>query len=99
MAGSKKRKAGPVEESAPKKKTKRNQDLISGQLSMLPTVPLDIIFRIFALLEPLDLICLSSVNRAFRACLFDEQANGLWRGARQRSKAPDPPLAYFTEQC
>lgn len=101
MAGSKKRKAGPAKESAPKKRTKRNQhaadDLIPGQLSILPTAPLDVLFQIFAFLEPLDLMCLSSVNRAFRECLFDEQANGLWRGARQRSRVPDPP-PYFKEQ-
>ncbi|KZT69602.1 hypothetical protein DAEQUDRAFT_726583 [Daedalea quercina L-15889] len=64
----------------------------NGQLCVFPTLPLDIIYEILALLTPVDLANLAQANGAFRATLMSPQAHKLWKAARKYAgNVPDCP--------
>ncbi|KAF5313419.1 hypothetical protein D9611_008536 [Ephemerocybe angulata] len=65
-------------------------------LSLLPTMPLDVLFEIFSHLEVKDLLKLLWVNRMIRATLLRPNAQSVWAAARVRRKVPKPPTG-FTE--
>ncbi|KAJ2935038.1 hypothetical protein H1R20_g2021, partial [Candolleomyces eurysporus] len=73
------------------KPTRRRKDL-----SLLPTMPLDILFEIFGQLSPKDLISLSRTNKLFRKTLLASNATTVWKAAREECNAPEPPRD-FTE--
>ncbi|KZV73653.1 hypothetical protein PENSPDRAFT_626872 [Peniophora sp. CONT] len=50
-----------------------------GRLSVLPTLPLDLLYEIFAHLGPTDLISLARTSKAFRSVLLSRQSSFLWR--------------------
>ncbi|KAJ7584630.1 hypothetical protein C8J56DRAFT_951470 [Mycena floridula] len=66
----------------------------SARLRLLPTMPIDILFEIFSCLEPLDLVRLIRVNKAFRETLVAPNALYIWRAARRQHDAPDPVPGY-----
>ncbi|RPD66387.1 hypothetical protein L226DRAFT_530487 [Lentinus tigrinus ALCF2SS1-7] len=51
-------------------------------LSMLPNMPLDILYEILSLLHPYDLLHLSRTSKAFRLLLMNRSAITIWRRAR-----------------
>ncbi|KAI3603630.1 hypothetical protein WG66_006017 [Moniliophthora roreri] len=75
-----------------KKKTKTKGDV--GKLSLLPTMPLDILFEICAYLPPKSLVALIDVNKAFREILVGP----VWTTLRKEFEAPDPPPGLNTSE-
>ncbi|KAG1785897.1 uncharacterized protein HD556DRAFT_84031 [Suillus plorans] len=51
-------------------------------LSLIVTMPIDILFEIFGLLEPVDLLHLSRTTKAFRKVLLSNNAVSVWKAAR-----------------
>ncbi|KAF8900714.1 hypothetical protein CPB84DRAFT_1847170 [Gymnopilus junonius] len=62
-------------------------------LDFVPTLPLEILFEIFKFLDPKELISLSRTTLAFRHTLIAHTTASLnlWKAARQRQYAPEPP--------
>lgn len=59
-------------------------------LSLIVTMPIDILFEIFVLLEPEDLLYLSRASKAFRKVLLSDNAVSVWKAARvNRGGVPD----------
>ncbi|KAF6751122.1 hypothetical protein DFP72DRAFT_908530 [Ephemerocybe angulata] len=65
-------------------------------LSLLPKMPLDILFEIFSRLEPKDLVNLLRVNKMFRSTLLRPNAQFVWAASRTRRRVPAPSRG-FTE--
>ncbi|KAK0457245.1 uncharacterized protein EV420DRAFT_1643992 [Desarmillaria tabescens] len=54
---------------------------LKGSLAALLDMPLDILFLIFALLDPLDLLHLARLSKAFRRVLMSKTSITVWRSA------------------
>ncbi|KIM35789.1 hypothetical protein M413DRAFT_449606 [Hebeloma cylindrosporum] len=67
-------------------------------LSLLPTMPLDVLFEVFSHLSPRDIINLSRTSRIFRDTLMTRNATSVWKGARERLGAPECPSAMSEPQ-
>ncbi|VDC05517.1 unnamed protein product [Peniophora sp. CBMAI 1063] len=50
-----------------------------GRLSVLPTLPMDLLYEIFAQLGPADLLSLARTTKSFRSILMSRQAAFIWR--------------------
>ncbi|ESK90516.1 hypothetical protein Moror_13603 [Moniliophthora roreri MCA 2997] len=93
---SRKRQKRDEDEHAPelqqgrRKKAKGN----TGKLSLLPTMPLDILFEIFSNLPPKSLLALIDVNRAFRETF----GGPIWATLKREYQAPDPPPGAVTSE-
>ncbi|KAK7028841.1 hypothetical protein VNI00_014854 [Paramarasmius palmivorus] len=75
----------------PKQKKPRGN---AGKLSLLPTMPLDILFEILSNLPPKSLLALIDVNRAFRQTF----AEPIWTTLKREHEAPDlPPGVQISE--
>ncbi|KIM36512.1 hypothetical protein M413DRAFT_31565 [Hebeloma cylindrosporum] len=61
-------------------------------LSLLPAMPLDVLFEVFSHLDPKDIIHLARTNRIFRDTLVARSATFLWKAARERYGAPECPF-------
>ncbi|VDB95758.1 unnamed protein product [Peniophora sp. CBMAI 1063] len=80
-----KRKATTEGERTARKKRK-------GRLSVLPTLPLDILYEIFAHLSPGDLLHLARTTKSFRNILMTRKAAFIWREVLDASvENGDPP--------
>ncbi|KZV73184.1 hypothetical protein PENSPDRAFT_733025 [Peniophora sp. CONT] len=64
-----------------------------GRLSVLPTLPLDLLYEIFDHLGPLDLLNLARMTKGFRNILMSRQSAFLWRAVLDTaaSEAGYPP--------
>ncbi|RXW18806.1 hypothetical protein EST38_g7059 [Candolleomyces aberdarensis] len=82
-------KAGKARTGDAAKSARRRKDL-----SLLPTMPLDILYEIFGQLSPKDLISLSRTNKMFRKTLLASNATTVWKAAREECNAPEPPRDY-----
>ncbi|KAG0698024.1 hypothetical protein DFH29DRAFT_1003243 [Suillus ampliporus] len=59
-------------------------------LSLIITMPIDMLLEIFSLLDPADLLHLSRTNKAFRNVLLSNNAISVWKAARvNRGGVPD----------
>ncbi|KAG1888676.1 hypothetical protein F4604DRAFT_2024303 [Suillus subluteus] len=59
-------------------------------LSLIVTMPIDILLEIFGLLEPVDLLYLLRTSKAFRKVLLSNSAVSVWKAARvNRGGVPD----------
>ncbi|KAF8968911.1 hypothetical protein BDZ97DRAFT_1915620 [Flammula alnicola] len=82
-AAKKARKSGLAscqDQQTPVKKPTRQRNT----LSLLPTMPLDILFEILGFLPPEDLFNLTKTNKLFRETLLSSQATTVWKAARER---------------
>ncbi|TRM61396.1 hypothetical protein BD626DRAFT_631920 [Schizophyllum amplum] len=70
----KRRKKGKGWESTVRKGRKRGPSLAA-----LPSMPLDILYEIFALLQPMDLLHLSRTTKSLRAILLSRSATYAWK--------------------
>ncbi|PPR02556.1 hypothetical protein CVT26_012024 [Gymnopilus dilepis] len=70
---------------------KRHRDL-----SSLLNMPLDLLFEIFGHLNPKDILNLLVTSKRFYDTLSAPSATTIWKEARQRVGAPDPP-SFMTE--
>ncbi|KAK0220670.1 hypothetical protein IW262DRAFT_1386145 [Armillaria fumosa] len=59
----------------------RSKRRLKGALAALVDLPLDIVFLIFALLDPLDLLHLARLSKAFRRVLMGKTSVTVWRDA------------------
>ncbi|KAI0029158.1 hypothetical protein K488DRAFT_12223, partial [Vararia minispora EC-137] len=62
-----------------------------GSLSVLPTLPLDILFEIFMRLGPADLLHLARTNKAFRNVLMSRQSAFVWKAVLDAVGDKYPP--------
>ncbi|KDR69738.1 hypothetical protein GALMADRAFT_145149 [Galerina marginata CBS 339.88] len=60
-------------------------------LSLLPAMPLDLLFEIIGFLTPKDIISVSRTNKLFRETLRSRNATTVWKAARGRLGVPEPP--------
>ncbi|KAJ2922787.1 hypothetical protein H1R20_g14290, partial [Candolleomyces eurysporus] len=93
----KRQKAEPSSKSkAPNKGAAAKGGRRRKTLSLLPTMPLDVLFEIFRHLSPKDLINLSRTSTAFEKTMSDPRTSTVWIAARRVLDAPDPAKG-FTE--
>ncbi|KAH8103278.1 hypothetical protein BXZ70DRAFT_1075980 [Cristinia sonorae] len=57
-------------------------------LSLLPTMPLDVLFEIFSLLTSKDLLAIARTSKNFRLTLMSRNATTVWKAARESAQAP-----------
>ncbi|KAF9246447.1 hypothetical protein BU15DRAFT_40146 [Melanogaster broomeanus] len=63
-----------------------------GQLAMLPSLPLDILYEIFCFLCPGDLLALVRTSTPFRRLLTSRSSAFIWRAVRRNLDGlPEPP--------
>ncbi|KDQ49477.1 hypothetical protein JAAARDRAFT_643890 [Jaapia argillacea MUCL 33604] len=62
-----------------------------GKLSMLPQMPLDILFEIFVHLTPKDLLNLSRTDKLLRKTLLSRKSLSIWKNVRLAAEVPDGP--------
>ncbi|KAJ7024421.1 hypothetical protein C8F04DRAFT_162777 [Mycena alexandri] len=90
----------PTESQPPKKKVKKelSSDGVKkedaskpskyaktkAKLSLLPSLPLDILFEIFGHLPPLDLLHLARTTQGFRSVLMHKSAISIWKASLQQ---------------
>ncbi|KAF6740993.1 hypothetical protein DFP72DRAFT_947828, partial [Ephemerocybe angulata] len=67
-------------------------------LSLLPTMPLDILYEILSRLAPKDLLNLSRTNKLFRSTMFGNRMLNVWRAARDAFDAPEPPDGWSEQK-
>ncbi|RXW23700.1 hypothetical protein EST38_g2173 [Candolleomyces aberdarensis] len=67
-------------------------------LSLLPTMPLDVLFEIFKHLFPKDLINLARTSTAFEKTMSDPRTSTVWIAARRVFDAPDPAKGFTEAQ-
>ncbi|KDR76602.1 hypothetical protein GALMADRAFT_247009 [Galerina marginata CBS 339.88] len=60
-------------------------------LSLLPTMPLDVLFEILRRLNPMDIVNVARTSKIFRETLTSHGAVTVWKAARERRGAPEPP--------
>ncbi|KAG6894358.1 hypothetical protein C0992_006459 [Termitomyces sp. T32_za158] len=76
-----KRKSLPkVKEPKPKRAVRGRR----GKLEQITRLPLDILFEIFSLLDPIDILNLSRTSKPLRAILMRRSSIYVWRNARAR---------------
>ncbi|KAF8066606.1 hypothetical protein FPV67DRAFT_1582098 [Lyophyllum atratum] len=63
-------------------------------LSLLPTMPLDILFEILGRTSPKDLIALTRTNKTLRATLMTRNATTVWKSARDNIGCPECPSDF-----
>ncbi|KAF9646073.1 hypothetical protein BDM02DRAFT_3189139 [Thelephora ganbajun] len=68
-------KSKPEHSGSEAKQTRRR----SGRLSKLPAMPLDVMYEIFSLLHPRDLLRMSWTTKAFRGVLTDRSSKLIWK--------------------
>ncbi|KAF9260889.1 hypothetical protein L218DRAFT_1078989 [Marasmius fiardii PR-910] len=61
-----------------------------GKLSLLPTMPMDILYTIFNYLPPKSLLALTKVNQVFRKTLVSSNSTFIWNRTIKSCKAPAP---------
>ncbi|KAL1743901.1 hypothetical protein HDZ31DRAFT_39896, partial [Schizophyllum fasciatum] len=64
----------------------------TGKLLRLLEMPLDVLYEVFRLLEPQDLVAVAWTSKLVRSYIMSPQAAAIWREARKRIGAPEPPL-------
>ncbi|KAF8192170.1 hypothetical protein BJ912DRAFT_925078 [Pholiota molesta] len=79
-----------VKPAQPKKATRQPKKT----LSLLPTMPLDIIFEILGFLAPRDLLTMAKTNTLFRRTLLSSQATTVWKSSRERVGGPACPSDF-----
>ncbi|VDB91858.1 unnamed protein product [Peniophora sp. CBMAI 1063] len=82
-----KSKSSVKNRQAPPKRNKRK-----GRLSALPTLPLDVLYEIFAHLGPGDLLHLARTTKAFRSLLLTRRSLSLWKEVLDVSAANGDPV-------
>ncbi|CAA7263085.1 unnamed protein product [Cyclocybe aegerita] len=91
----KKAKTGPGASKSTKSPGKKGSRQ-TNSLSLLPTMPLDVLFEVFSHLSPKDIINLARTSRMFRETLMTTNATTVWKTAREQVGAPDCP-SYMSE--
>ncbi|ESK89205.1 hypothetical protein Moror_5212 [Moniliophthora roreri MCA 2997] len=61
-----------------------------GKLSLLPNMPLDILFSVFSFLPPKALLALTRVNHLFRDTLLSKNSVSIWINMRKYYNVPEP---------
>ncbi|KAF9472018.1 hypothetical protein BDN70DRAFT_887472 [Pholiota conissans] len=82
--GSTPRKQAATPAKAPLKRGKKS-------LSLLPTMPLDVLFEILGQLSPKDLLSVSRTNKLFRETLLSSGARTVWKCALKGQGVPECP--------
>ncbi|KAH9942448.1 uncharacterized protein BXZ73DRAFT_74704 [Epithele typhae] len=68
-----------------------------GGLKDMPNMPLDILFEIFSVLHPKDLLHLSRASKAFRRLLLAPSTVPCWKEARSRQENLPAPPPHMSE--
>ncbi|KZV70723.1 hypothetical protein PENSPDRAFT_685292 [Peniophora sp. CONT] len=87
----KRARKGGVPDEAPKR------GRLAGKLSLLPTMPLDILLEIISYLPPGDLLQLARTTKSFRALLLSRSRVPIWRRA-YHLVAPCPPAPKWMSE-
>ncbi|KAF9464002.1 hypothetical protein BDZ94DRAFT_1257356 [Collybia nuda] len=67
---------------------------IQKSLSLLITMPLDILFEILGLLSPRDLVNLARTSKPLRETLIARHSTTVWKSARKNVGCPDCPSDF-----
>ncbi|KZV73685.1 hypothetical protein PENSPDRAFT_648655 [Peniophora sp. CONT] len=82
-----KRAKTSTDDGLTKKKVPAKRHGKQGRLSVLPTLPMDILYEIFAHLSPADLLSLARTTKSFRGILLSRQSTFLWRNVLDTASA------------
>ncbi|RXW23703.1 hypothetical protein EST38_g2171 [Candolleomyces aberdarensis] len=63
-------------------------------LSLLPTMPLDVLFEIFSHLSPRDLLNLARTSKMLKKTMLDPETNIVWKTVRAVYGAPEPAIGF-----
>ncbi|KAJ3534655.1 hypothetical protein NMY22_g6834 [Coprinellus aureogranulatus] len=78
--------------------TRTNPRRGQKNLSLLPTMPLDILYEILGALSPKDLLNLARTNKLWRKTILAENMKLVWAAARKLCGAPKPPENFSEAQ-
>ncbi|KAI0027917.1 hypothetical protein K488DRAFT_90305 [Vararia minispora EC-137] len=72
--------------------TKKGRSRLQGRLENMLAMPLDVLYEIFCLLQPADLLALSRTSKNFRTILMTRNSAtvGAWKSARANMSVPGP---------
>ncbi|KAF7311521.1 F-box domain-containing protein [Mycena kentingensis (nom. inval.)] len=76
---------------------RRKTKLVAVDGFDLMEFPMDVVFEICVLLEPIDLIHLARTNKALRTFLLDRSSRGIWRAALARVEGLPGPPSHLSE--
>ena len=62
-----------------------------GKLQQITDMPLDILFEIFKLVDPVDLLRLAHANKALRSTLLRKSCKWIWEYSVKHYRTPIPP--------
>ncbi|TBU45773.1 hypothetical protein BD309DRAFT_955381 [Dichomitus squalens] len=68
-----------------------------GGLKDMPAMPLDILFEIFGVMYPRDLLNLARTTRSFRTLLTSRRSTSFWTEAREQIEGLPKPPYYLSE--
>ncbi|THH33112.1 hypothetical protein EUX98_g1055 [Antrodiella citrinella] len=85
---------GELEMTAPTGRRVRGK---RGSLKDLPDAPLDILFEVFTLLTPTDLLNLARTSKAFRGLMMSRKSIFLWKAARGNVEGLPECPSFLTE--
>ncbi|KAJ2912175.1 hypothetical protein MD484_g8239, partial [Candolleomyces efflorescens] len=80
-----------------KRPTTRTRKRPPRDLSLLPSLPIDILFEILRHLGPEDLLRIAQVDDRFRNLLDGPDATGIWNDVRKEWENAPPPPPGFTQ--
>ncbi|KAJ2922785.1 hypothetical protein H1R20_g14292, partial [Candolleomyces eurysporus] len=87
--------ASPSKPKAANKDTPAKGGRRRKTLSLLPTMPLDVLFEIFSHLSPQDLLNLTRTSKMLKKTMLDPETNGVWKRARAIYGAPEPATGFI----
>ncbi|KAL1705628.1 hypothetical protein EV121DRAFT_269733 [Schizophyllum commune] len=77
-----------IEEDQTKVKKPRKR---KGKLQQITDMPLDILFEIFKLVDPVDLLHLAHANKTLRSTLLQKNCKWIWEYSVKHYRTPIPP--------
>ncbi|KAK0231601.1 hypothetical protein IW262DRAFT_1345245 [Armillaria fumosa] len=83
--------AATLKSTKPAKTKQKRYGKKRRDLSLLPTMPLDILFTIFSALTPQDLVSLSRVDGNFCRTLTADNVSFVWKAVREAEGGIEPP--------
>ncbi|KAI0036950.1 hypothetical protein K488DRAFT_81691 [Vararia minispora EC-137] len=85
------RRSAPNADADDDDRPHRSRPRKQGRLSLLPAMPMDVLFEILSHLPPADLLSLARTTKPLRALLLDRTRSALWR--RSYTHIPGCPSA------
>ncbi|KAF8054259.1 hypothetical protein FPV67DRAFT_1133531 [Lyophyllum atratum] len=80
--------------SSPSKVNDQKATTKKRNISLLLTMPMDVIYEVLCFLAPRDLISLTRTSKVLRDTLVSSNARTVWKSVREAVKGPSPPQDF-----